>query len=158
MNLRCIFPKKNDFTEHHPEGKLELIDGCLIVGNSLVSSRLLLRQILQGWKADAAVALAPVEHWIEALKQGFKLSIPGSSADIHTLLDALVAGLGQVNYQPPEDLTAGWGGAQFLHNRIRQDLTMALFQIAQQLGGQSLGRDACHASGRKRLYSRLVVL
>lgn len=130
----------HDFTKHHPEGKLELIDGCLIVGNSLVGSRLLLQQILQGWKADAAVALAPVEHWIEALKEGFKLSIPGSSADIPTLLDALVAGLGQVNYQP-EDLTPGWGGAQFPHNRIRQDLTMALFQIAKQLGGQSLGRD-----------------
>ena len=95
---------------------------------------------MQGWKADAAVALAPVEHWIEALKQGLNLSIPGSSADIHTLLDALVAGSGQVNYQP-QDLTAGWGGDQFLHNRIRQDLTMALFQIAKQLGGQSLGRD-----------------
>src|SRR4028118_2285091 len=115
----------HDFTEHHPEGKLELIDGCLIVGNNLVGSRLLLRQILQGWKADAAVALAPVEHWIEALKEGFKLSIPESSADIPTLLDALVSGLGQVNYQP-EDLTAGWGGAQFPHNRIRQDLTMSL--------------------------------
>ena len=24
----------DDFTEHHPEGKLELIDGCLIVGPS----------------------------------------------------------------------------------------------------------------------------
>jgi len=40
-----------------PESKLELIDGQLVVGNSLIGSRLLLRQILQGWRADAAVAI-----------------------------------------------------------------------------------------------------
>jgi Uma2 family endonuclease len=129
-----------DFTEHHPEGKLELIEGSLIVGNSLIGSRLLLRQILQGWKADAAVALAPVELWIEALKIGFKLFTPGSVVDNLALLDVLETGLGQVN-DPLEDLTAGWGGEQFSHNRIRQELTIALFQLAKQLGGRSLGRD-----------------
>ncbi|MEO1095390.1 MAG: hypothetical protein AAFX01_10875 [Cyanobacteria bacterium J06638_28] len=34
-----------DFTRHHPEHKLALIDGKLVVGNSLAGSRLLLRQI-----------------------------------------------------------------------------------------------------------------
>ncbi|NJL40162.1 MAG: Uma2 family endonuclease [Leptolyngbyaceae cyanobacterium RM2_2_4] len=130
----------HDFSEHHPEGKLELIDGKLIVGNSLVGSRLLLRQILQGWKADAAVALAPIEIWIEAIKAGFNLSIPGSSTDNHLLLDALDREVQQIAYQA-EDLAAGWGGDHFPHDRIRQDLTMALFAIAKQLGGQSLGRD-----------------
>lgn len=38
-----------DITRHHPENKLELIGGQLIVGNSLAGSRLLLRQILQAW-------------------------------------------------------------------------------------------------------------
>jgi len=96
-----------DFTEHHPEGKLELIEGSLIAGNSLIGSRLLLRQILQGWKADAAVALAPVELWIEALKLGFKLSTPGSAVESLAGLDALEAGLGQNRPTGRPDCRAG---------------------------------------------------
>lgn len=46
-----------DFCRRGTESKLELIDGKLIVGNSIVGSRLLLRQILQGWGAEAAVAI-----------------------------------------------------------------------------------------------------
>ncbi|WP_206755081.1 hypothetical protein [Leptolyngbya sp. FACHB-711] len=41
---------------HRPEGKLELIEDHLIVG-----SQLLLRQILQGWRAIAAITFAPIE-------------------------------------------------------------------------------------------------
>lgn len=47
----------DDFCDFGAEGKLELIDSQLIVDNSIVGSRLLLRQILQGW--GAGVALAP---------------------------------------------------------------------------------------------------
>ncbi|MBD1847412.1 Uma2 family endonuclease [Cyanobacteria bacterium FACHB-63] len=36
---------------------------------------------------------------------------------------------------------AGWGGNTFEHHQIRQNLSMALFQVAGQVGGQSLGRD-----------------
>lgn len=50
-----------DFTRCHPENKMELIDEQLVVGNSLVGSRLLLRQILQGWGAGAAIALSHIE-------------------------------------------------------------------------------------------------
>ncbi len=129
-----------DFSKHRPEGKLELIDSRLIVGNSLAGSRLLLRQILQGWKADAAVAFAPIEQWVAALQEGFKLSIKSESADTLAALEALEKASVQVEYES-EDLMAGWGGEEFLHNRIRQNLTMELFKIAEQLGGQSLGRD-----------------
>ncbi len=66
----------NDFCRQGTEGKLELIDGKLIVGNSIVGSRLLLRQILQGWGAEAAVAIAPVSLWIEALAVNLELN-PG---------------------------------------------------------------------------------
>lgn len=62
------------FLDHGPEGKLELIEGRLIVGNSIVGSCLLLRQILQRWKADTAIAFALVETWINALRIGFNLS------------------------------------------------------------------------------------
>lgn len=70
----------------------------------------------------------------------FNLSIPGSPTDNHLLLDALDRKLQQVADQA-EDLAAEWGGDHFPHDRIRQDLTLALLAIAKQLGGQSLGRD-----------------
>ena len=65
----------DDFCRRGTEGKLELIDGRLIVGNTIVGSRLLLRQILQGWGADAAVALAPIPLWIEALATNLTESV-----------------------------------------------------------------------------------
>ncbi|XHX76393.1 MAG: hypothetical protein RBJ76_18360 [Stenomitos frigidus ULC029] len=57
------------FSHRRPEGKLELIEGLLIIGNAIVGSRLLLQQILQGWRADAAIALAPIKIRIEAVKR-----------------------------------------------------------------------------------------
>jgi hypothetical protein len=61
----------DDFLDFGVEGKLELIDSHLIVGNSIVGSRLLLRHILQGWGASAAVALAPLEKWVLAIAAAF---------------------------------------------------------------------------------------
>ena len=43
----------DDFLDFGAEAKLELIDSRLIVGNSIVGSRLLLRHLLQGWGAGA---------------------------------------------------------------------------------------------------------
>ena len=94
-----------DFTRHHPENKLELIDGQLIVGNSLAGSRLLLRQILQGWGAEAAIALVPIETWLLALATGYGWNTPASESadDILTLLELQARG---VEFTP-EDLSAG---------------------------------------------------
>jgi hypothetical protein len=59
---RSLYPTTSElfesFSNHRPEGKLELVESQLIVGNTIAGSRLLLRQILQGWKADAAIAFA----------------------------------------------------------------------------------------------------
>ena len=63
------------FSHCRPAGKLELIEGRLIVGNTIVGSRLLLCQILQGWTADAAIAFAPIETWIEALKRVYSAKL-----------------------------------------------------------------------------------
>lgn len=80
----------HDFLDRGAESKLELIDSRLIVGNTIVGSRLLLRQILQGWGAAAAVALAPLEQWVEALSQGFEIPIATSdSGNITQTLDDL---------------------------------------------------------------------
>ncbi|NJL46696.1 MAG: hypothetical protein HC929_03310 [Leptolyngbyaceae cyanobacterium SM2_5_2] len=66
----------DNWINNKPESNLELIDGQLIVGNSLTGSRLLLRQILRGWRADVAVALAPIETWLQALAAGYGLTLP----------------------------------------------------------------------------------
>jgi hypothetical protein len=42
-----------------PGSKIELVNGQLIVGDSLTHSRRLLHQILRGWGIEALVALAP---------------------------------------------------------------------------------------------------
>jgi len=58
--------------EDLPESKLELIDGRLIVGNSLAGSRYLLWAILQLLGPRAALALAPLDRWWSALATAFK--------------------------------------------------------------------------------------
>lgn len=133
----------HDWSEHRPEGKLELIEGKLIVGNSLVGSRLMLRQILQGWKADAAVAFASPEMWVEALKAGFGLSASAQSEDVQAYLEALESAGVDYLYQP-EDLIAGQGVANTLfhpHHGVLQSLSTGLFAIAEDVGGRSLSRD-----------------
>ncbi len=131
------------FSYHRPEGKLELIEGRLIVGNTLVGSRLLLRQILQGWRADAAIALAPLETWIEALKRGFHLACPTEENEIANTLNLLEASVAELEYQP-EDLLTGQGVANYPyhpHHGVRQYLSTSLHDLAEDLGGRALGRD-----------------
>ncbi len=128
-----------DFTRHHPENKLELIGGQLIVGNSLAGSRLLLRQILQGWGAEAAIALAPIETWLSALADGYGWNAPadGSVNEILTTLELLAKDFKFSS----EDLSAGSAETTWPHHRIRQNLTMGLFRLDESVGGQSLGHD-----------------
>ncbi len=52
-----------------PEPKLELIDGQLVVGNSLAGSRALLRELLANWGLDAGVCLVPTALWRQALPE-----------------------------------------------------------------------------------------
>ena len=131
----------NDFCYPGTEGKLELIDGKLIVGNTIVGSRLLLRQILQGWGAEAAVALAPISLWIEALAASLELErLEIDEDDLHgTILD-LKAIATSIEYYL-EDLTAAYGKNNYDHNSLRQKLATALWQIGKSLGGTVLGRD-----------------
>ncbi len=60
--------------EYHawsPGSKIELVHGKLVIGDSLIHSRRLLRQILQGWGVEAIVALAPESLWWQALSHTF---------------------------------------------------------------------------------------
>ena len=93
----------------------------------------MLRQILQGWRADAAIALAPIEIWIEALKGGFHLGCPTEGSDIETALNALEATVAELEYQP-EDLLTGQGVANYPyhpHHGVRQYLSTKLLLVLE---------------------------
>ncbi len=67
-----------------PEPKLELLDGLLTVGNGAGNMQLL-RHVLDGWGAEAAVPMAPEERWRQALYQGFRRldpPMPEKPADV----------------------------------------------------------------------------
>ena len=139
----ALYPPKSELFDNwinnKPESKLELIDGRLIVGNSLTGSRLLLRQILQGWRADAAIALAPIETWLQSLAAGYGLTLPqtGSHLEILNCLEEQVADADFI----PEDLQAGCAEKTWAHGNIQQQLTMDSFRLANKAGCESLGRD-----------------
>lgn len=131
----------NDFCRQGTEGKLELIDGKLIVGNTIVGSRLLLRQILQGWGAEAAVALAPISLWIEALAVNLELNPAEiNHEDSRSTVLNLKALASEQDYRS-EDLSAAFGKHNYNHDSLRQKLSTALWQIGESLGGRSMGRD-----------------
>lgn len=146
------------FSQHSPEGKLELIECRLIVGNTIDGSRLLLRQILQGWKADAAIAFAPVESRVEALRVGFNLSCLMEGCGIFDTLDHLEAAVAELEYYP-EDLIEGEGVTNYPyhpHHGVRQTLSTSLYYVSEELGGRSLGRDFVMQLGENGFTPDLV--
>src|SRR4051812_19878901 len=60
-----------------PEAKLELLDGRLSVGNGAGNLQLL-RHLLEGWGAEAAVPMTSPELWWVGLHQGFREFDPPS--------------------------------------------------------------------------------
>ncbi|MEL7510285.1 MAG: Uma2 family endonuclease [Cyanobacteria bacterium J06554_1] len=122
-----------------PESKLELIDGQLIVGNSLIGSRLLLRQLLQGWSAEAAISFAPIETWLDALAAAYHTNLPNTES-LDLQIEHLELQLADAAFIP-EDLQEGSAERTWSHHQIRQQLTLDLFRLAKKVGGRSLGRD-----------------
>ncbi len=60
--------------EYHawtPGTKIELVDGQLVIGDSLSHSRRLLSQILRSWGIESLLALAPESLWWQALAYSF---------------------------------------------------------------------------------------
>jgi len=123
-----------EFLGSHPEAKLELLDGRLIVGNCLDGSRLLLQQILRGWGAEAAVALGSFDQWVEALRQayGFK-NLEDNS------LDSLEKRAAEAVFKAP-DLSRGREGENAGHIQVRSQINFAFHRVAREVGGESLGR------------------
>ena len=116
-----------------PEGKLELIGGRLIVGNSLAGSRYLLWSLLQDLGPHAALALAPLDRWWAALGRAFD-----APPHLSTSQDWEAWAAGQpAPPQPPPT------GPSFDPQHYAADvgLTMALWQAAE---GGNLGRVLRH--------------
>ncbi|MGH9843169.1 MAG: Uma2 family endonuclease [Blastocatellia bacterium] len=122
------------FNGSHPEAKLELLDGRLIVGNCLDGSRLLLQQILRGWGAEAAVALGSIDQWVEALCQAY-----GFKGAENNSMESLEAQAASIVFQAP-DLGRGREGENAGHAQVRSQMIYAFYRVAEELGGESLGR------------------
>lgn len=128
----------DEFVDAGPEAKLELIEYKLVVGNTLVGSRLLLRQILTGWGAGAAIAFAPIEEWLEALRVTYDAPKAYLNQDNLEALQAWATSI----VTSPEDLISGSRGKNFWHhNQVRSCVEYALWGIHEALAGNTFSRD-----------------
>ena len=126
------------FDEHirvMPEPKLELLDGRFVVGNGAGNLQLL-RHLLNGWGVEAAVPMASVESWCQALYQGFRSF---ESPALERPLAVWHAWAAQVSYAP--DLAPAGPMLDGKHGFTQQRLTMDLFGLANQ-------HRFAHVSGR----------
>ena len=128
----------DEFVDAGPEAKLELIESQLVVGNTLVGSRLLLRQILTGWGAKAAIAFAPIEEWLEALRVTYDAPKASASIDNLETLQTWAASI----VTRLEDLLPGSRGENVWgHNQARHCLGYGLWGIHEALSGSTFSRD-----------------
>lgn len=135
-----------DYHAWSPGSKIELVNGQLIIGDSLVHSRRLLSQILRGWGVEAIAALAPEHLWWEALSHTF-------GAPMLTSLDRFDASTLQqwaevIDYQPENP--PHHGSWRFAYSQLRQALRMAMFGLGMRYEklGQSLGGGFVHRLGQ----------
>ena len=127
----------DEYLAWSPGSRIELVDGQLVVGDSLTHSRLLLSQILRGWGVDAVVALAPELLWWEALSYTF-----GAPAVAHfdELNSAAMQHWGaQLAFEP--EIPQHHGNWRWPYSELRQALRLAMFSLGRRDAklGQSLG-------------------
>lgn len=127
--------------------KIELVDGQLIVGDSLTHSRLLLSQILRGWGIEAVVALAGQQLWWKALSQAF------GTLEFANLSELDVASVQQwaeqIDFEP--ELPLHHGDWRWTYSQLRQSLRLAMFNLGSRHEklGQSLGNGFVNRIGEQ---------
>ena len=127
--------------------KIELVDGQLIVGDSLTHSRLLLSQILRGWGIEAVVALAGQQLWWKALSQAFGTL---EFANLSELDAASVQQWAeQIDFEP--ELPLHHGDWRWTYSQLRQSLGLAMFNLGSRHEklGQSLGSGFVNRIGEQ---------
>jgi Uma2 family endonuclease len=126
-----------------PEPKLELLDGRLTVGNGAGNMQLL-RHLLDGWGAEAAVPMAPAEWWWQALYQGFRAFDP-PSPEKPAVWKAWAA---QLTYMP--DLSPAGPMRDGRHAAARERLMLSLYGLAREHDdfAQVAGRDVVMRLGQ----------
>jgi predicted nucleotidyltransferase len=125
------------FERETPEPKLELIDGRLVIGNSLAGSRYILHDLLTGWGTEAAIALAAPALWRTALHQAFAGSTP---PDPGAPLSAWQSWAETVRFELHLDPAGPRSTGP--HHGARERLNMGFYRACGLGGfGTSLGRD-----------------
>jgi Uma2 family endonuclease len=147
---------RDDFDQYireMPEPKLELLDGRLLVGNGAGNMQLL-RHLLDGWGAGAAVPMAPAELWRQALHQGFRHLDPPAPAKPLPVWQAWAA---QVTYVPA--LAPAGPMLDGKHRAARERLMMGLFGLAREgTFAQVSGRDVVMRLGEDALTPDVFVV
>lgn len=74
-SLRCHYAtsQAEQLLLRQPEFRLELINGKFVVGGTLDGSYWLLREAMQGWGLEAAIAFAPLDLWWSALRTAYEV-------------------------------------------------------------------------------------
>jgi Uma2 family endonuclease len=116
-----------------PEGKLELIDGKLVIG-TLKGSRRIVRELLQDYGPSLFLPMAPAESWREALGVAFRAEPRPRTPEEWLRWADGVDGPAEVAPAGPQNT--------WTHRRIYQLLQSALYHIWEATGsGLQLGRD-----------------
>lgn len=127
----------DEYLAWSPGSKIELVNGQLIVGDSLTHSLLLLSQILRGWGVEAVVALAPEELWWQALSHTFAAPAIASLDELDVAAMQLWAAQSKIDPEIPQH----HGSWRWAYSQLRQNLSIAMFSLGMRYEklGQSLG-------------------
>lgn len=128
----------------HPEPKIELINGRLIIGNSLRGSRYVLWDLLAHLSPDAALGMASESLWWEALSAAYRRRDPPPHPADAVTDDARIATWRSwaTNIEnPPAPESAGPMGSP-PHRIAVHNLAFGLFGASRRANiGLSLSRD-----------------
>lgn len=119
-----------------PEPKIELLDGKLCVGNGAGNLQLL-KHLVDGWGAQAALPMAAPAQWWQALHLGFMDFQPPAPDKPAAVWHAWAAQLSYAPILPPAGPMVDGK-----HRGVRQTLHMGLFGLARENRfAHVIGRD-----------------
>lgn len=128
-NLECQYASRSIEQSDYlwPEFRLELVDGKFLVGGTLEGSRWLLQEALIGWGLESAIALAPLDHWWEALGCAYEVQCYSQSEWLTWAEEQPISSNYRQEWWPP--LGSQYKGEhRWIRDRLRQSLSTAISQ------------------------------